>query len=653
MVLALGVPVKIGIAVGVVVLVSALVAFLLYWFVFRHTTLPNHGADNFGTIAISDASSQAQAPQFATGDTLQLKYTPSVTGFSGRSVWSLSTDGGQSFPFQISNPSLGNAVQWTIPNSVFTQQAVFKVADAAAPNDYVTTSTVHPYTIEPTFALLTGPGVTQAGDSIFQDTAVTSVVAADTALLGLTEGGFLVQITTDPQFQSGVTTANLLSTHIDTDQQRITLVWSASDFVLNVYYRIVTTTLVNQGYPYELSAVAPQSISVIPNASCGSSPGTTDFTLCQLTLAEADTGRTNALTPGSAVKLYLAYHNTYPGTFVLSYTVNGGASQPWAATQLSASSADPVVFLATLPTLTTSQFQATIAVGGATLPSNVVALVSNFKLNVTAGTTFVALDRCNSISYALTTCTMSPPDYQPATWSVGFANPDGSNVNLYPDAVLSVSYHAGVATLKWCLNWNQLFFNSAAGQVNRRLVVSADHGAAQQSVPVVFNLQTYYPLFTVLSNNVQASFDGCNTAWIFDNYHSFTVGLWPDPAGSDAFYLSSAPGYQNKAVWLGPVKNDQSLAGIAPNAPQPVNYPSCVTSTGVASIPSGAALYTLSASPTTSGAVRIASAGTSPQTLYSGPFDTAHSTYGLYALNPSDTPTTTSDFLWPDQVFPF
>lgn len=645
-------PVKVGIAVAVVVVVLAVVGFLLYWFVLRKSASNNQGTTLFGTISVTDSTTQAQPRSFATGDTLQLKYTPSVTGFVGRSVWSLSTDGGNTFAVAISDPSYGNAVQWTIPATVFTQRAVFKVADAQNADDFVTTSLTSPFAITPEFTLTTGPGVKGQGTSVFAGGEVTCTLSVDTALKGLSTSGLLIQLTHDPQFQTGLVEADLIAGTLDTTTQTLTVTWVPTSVLTAVYYRVITTTLIANGYDSELAAVASDTISVVDNASCPTTAtsDTPAFELCQLTLADATTGSINNFAPLSLVKLYLAYQGTFAGTPSMSYTLSGGAPVAWPITQVSSNTANPRVFTATLPDATTTQFVAIATNTSQTVTSTPHSIGSSFTVQVTPGSSFNVYPVCSSISYVLTVCTLFPATFRPTQWRVGFSNLDGTDVNLYD--VMSVSYADHTATLKWCLNWNNLFQSTPVGQINtKRLVVAAD--LVYQSVPAIFNVVAYYPIFTLLSNDLGMGFSGCNNTWVFNGPFNFTAGLWPDPNNplSDNFYISSTPGSFDHAVWIGAnIEQGQNISGYAPNAPNPVNFPDCVISTGLGSIPATAGLYTVTASAQKSGAINFTSVITS-QVLYTAAFDGLF--YGLYAYDQGQAANAASDFTWPNQILPF
>lgn len=654
----LNLPVKIGIAVSVVVVVLAVAGFLIYWLVIRPSRTANQGTTLFGTISVTNTTTQVQSLSLATGNVLQLKYTPSVSGFAGRSVWSLSTDGGATFAVAISDPSYGNAVQWTIPASVFTQKAVFKVSDAQNANDFVTTSLTSPFAITPNFTLTSGPGVKGQGTAVFVNGDVTCTLSVDTALTGLSASGLVIQLTHDPQFQTGLVLADLIAGQIDTTTQTLTVTWVPPAVLTAVYYRIITTTLVANGYDSELAAVAPNTISIVTNAVCPTTTLTDSsaLVLCQLTLADAATGSINNFVPTALVKLYLAYQGTLAGTTSVSYTLSGGAPVAWPITLVSAPTANPMVFTATLPDATTTEFVVTATSADQTVVSTPHVIAAGFTLQVTSGSTFNVYPGCSSISYALTSCTLLPATFRPTKWKVGFSNLDGSEVNLYD--VIAVTYSGATATLKWCLNWSNLFQSTPVGQINtKRLVVAAD--LLYESVSAIFNVIAYYPIFTVLSNNLGVGFSGCSFAWQFNNSDNLAVGLWPDPnhPQSNNFYVSSTPGaVNNQAAWIGAnIDQGQDIFSYAPNAPNPVNFPDCVLSTDLGSIPTTAGLYTLTPSTLTPGAVNFKGV-TQPQVLYSSGYDfsvPSSLVYGLYAYDTGQEGTAASDFTWPNQIFPF
>lgn len=663
---ALTVPVKIAIAVTVVLVVLAVVAFLVYWFVFHNKSSSSSsggsGTTKFGDIKIVDTSTRAAGNNFAPGDKLQLSYIPSTTGFSGRSVWKLSTDGGKTFSVNISDPSYGNVVQWTIPANIFTNQAVFRVQDAQQAQDFVSTTT--PLAIQPVFTLQTGPGLAHDGDVLYQNSAVHCTVLTDTGLTGLSEKSFQVVLSKDPKFLQGVTQATVSAVAIDTAQSTVTITWDEANLLSGVYYRVQTTTLVAQGYPYELSATSPRTVSVVPMAACDAQGGA--FALCQLNMVEVSTGKGGNFTPNTEVHLLVAYKGTYQGPTAFSYTIDGGASQAWSATLVSQTS-QLLTYAAQLPDQATTKFVVTVTSGSQTLtnptPFNLVPFLV-IQLPSGSSTTYTVTQTCGSfLTQSSTDVLFSPAAYRP-TWTVGHANTDGSQPSaLIP--VESVTYTAGptagttLAHLTWCMKWSDFNVSgSPPGQLTRLLVVSADNGLLQQTASVIFDVMAYKPTWSPLLSGANTIIDIQQT----DAVHNYSAGLWgtrpmsppvppfgmwPDPAGSNAVYISSAPDNTGAFFYvLGPLVQGDVTA-VFPSAPKPVYYPNIITNS-YGSL-SGGVLYNLVASAE-AGFFRLVPVTAPTQPLYAGPADPLNP--ALYAVNPGVAPTATSDLTWPGQTLP-
>lgn len=664
-------PAKIGLALGVVLFVCAVGGFLVYWLVVRPAHANTNGGSGvvkFGTIEISDLTSRSAKNSFAPGDTLQLKYVPTQFGFSGRSVWSFSSDGGTTFATTISSPTLANVVSWIIPTTLFTQQAVFKVSDADNADDFIT-STPPFLTIAPVFQLVSGPATVHTDDQVTAQTNVTCVIQTDTGLANLTPQDWIVTLSQDPTFQTGNTDATLISATVDTTQQQITVVWQAGQAKTNLYYQVSTTELIQQGYPYQLQAASPHTLTVLTPGSCSSTSGP-DFQWCSLTMTDAS-GNTQNFLPGSTVTLTLTYKNTYPGTTTFAYTVDGGTSQPWTVTP-GPTTHSSLTFTATLPNTPQSpHFIVTATSDGISIqnPDPGYNIVATFAIaNVPPTTVFNVNPSCNNITFYFTTLTLQPPTYT-STFHVGWANTDGTQ--LFTKAPISLTFDAaaGTATLKWCLDWTDLGQTKPVGQLPRRFVVLDTVTGLQQFVALKFNVANYYPNFLPIFNvdndyGASLTLSGVNQAsgmsspaftLTADSTNALPWGLWPqDASHPDQFVISSSPqGDSNTVYWWGPPAYTTKFPSFGPLASQ-IPYPSVVTSTSFA-VPASVVPYGLvNTSGQQAGTLTfVIPDNVDPQysiPLNVVPYDTASNLYALASTFPDKK---TDYYTWPGQNLPF
>lgn len=655
---------KVAIAVSVVLVVGALAGFLIYWLVFRHhtsNTPGGQGTNKFGALSVTDTSTRTQLGIFAPGDTLEIVYTPSSQGFSHKAVFAVSYDGGKTFPTTISDPTQSNAVQWTIPETVFTTQAVFQVHDAAVPDDFINTT---PWLIiQPPFYLIAGPGVSRDGDLIYAGQPVVCTLTVDTDTPGFTATGLTVQLSADPTFKTGVSAATVRTAVIDTARQQVTLTWVAAQPSPHTYYRVSTTTLVAQGQPYELSATSPRTIQVKVNDSCDSKTDDgSSFVLCQLTMTDSTTGVGGNFTPNTGVTLYLAYRHTYPGSTVFTYSVAGGPNQPWTAA-FSHQSDTLLTFTATLPDLITSNFTVTAAAGHQTVTSEPYVVVPSLTLQIPAAplTTLTVTQYRSPLTNFSATVLMDPPTYRPATWQMGYQQTDGSGTVLWPASqVTSVTYAGNVATLVWVMNWSDFGASSPIGQLTRRLVVAANGGEAESAVPVLFNLvnyvPTFYPLLSVPGGTglpfcqYLTTSGGNAVSTICRDGLSSSAGNWPDPAGSNNMYVLVNDAENQKILWWGSVLQNQDISAQAPQAPNPVNYVNTLLLPGPAlgTPPAGAQLFGIS--PGSGPSFRFVPASQPTQLLYAD--NCSATTEGLYAYDSGTPPDSRSLFYWNQQRLP-
>lgn len=653
---------KVAIAVSVVLVFSALAGFLIYWFVFHHRTTNTpggQGTNKFGTLSVTDTSTRTQPGIFAPGDTLEITYTPSSLGFSHRAVFTVSFDGGKTFPTTLSDPSFANAVQWVIPETVFTAEAVFQVHDAVTPADYINTTPL--IVIQPPFVLTTGPGLSRAGDIVYVNQPVVCTLSIDTDTPGLTATGFVVQLSADPSFKTGVTSAVLQTSVINPAQQQATLTWVVAQPLNQAYYRVSTTGLVAAQQPYELSATSPRTIQIAVNDSCeDKADDGSSFVLCQLTMTSSSTGVGGNFTPNSGVTLYLAYRHTYPGSTAFTYSVAGGPAQPWTVT-FSRQTDTLLIFVATLPDLVTTAFTVTAVSGHQTQTSDPYALVPALALQIPALTSFSVTQYHSSITNFSATVVMDPPTYRPTTWQMGYQQANGSGTVLWPASnVTSVSYAGGVASLVWVMDWADFGASGPVGQLTRRLVVAADQGAVENSVPVLFNLvsyaPTFYPLLSVpggvglpICQYLVTSNDNAVVTFCRDGLSSL-VGTWPDPAGSNNIYVLVNDAENQQIVWWGSLLQHQDISVPAPLAPNPVNYVNAVRLPGPAlsAPPAGAQLFGVARAEGLT--LRFLPASHPTQILYADNCSSAFQ--GLYAYDAGTSPDQRSQFYWNQQRLP-
>lgn len=656
---ALTVGAKVGIAVGVVVVVGIVVGVLVYWLLHRSKSnggggSGGSGTTKFGTLTVTDPSSQTQSTNFLPGDQLKLQYTAGTNKFSGLSVWTFSSDGGATFPVTVAGPTSANTVMWTLPLNIFTQKAVFKVADQNQPEDFVATTT--PITVDPGLTIVSGPGMTHATDSIVVNQSVTVVVATDTGLTGLTSSSFQVQLSADAQFKSGVSTATLQQVTLDTAAQRVTLVWTTATVAPQVWYRVSTTTLVASGYPYELTGTSNSQVAVEANPSCDGSSltGNETFALCQMKMIETATGRSTNFLTGSAVTLVVAYAGTYPGSASFTYTGN----TPWTVTYQS-QTATQLTFSATLPSILSTDFVVTVQAGGQTLTSPTYAIVANLTIQLPSGSnTFVIPETCHPQFCVTTALTVEPASLAGNTWQVGWSATDGNTVAWFP--VVSSSASGSSVSVVWCMTWANFGQTRSTGNQAGLLwfrVLDSGTTWVQQSTPTVtFDLIPPPPAYTCIVDSAtrtsQSTFlltGDVNWVWIFGDSATLPMGMVPDPAGTSAVYIVTQPDQTGATSYWGTIQSQQNITKDLPDAPNPVNYITLVNGT-ISTPPAGAQLFKLIASPRSGFMFQVVLP--TPQTLYIGTANNNANLYGLYALNAGATPTSSSDFTWPGQVVP-
>lgn len=503
---------KIGIAVGVVLAVGILVALLVY---FLRSSSSNNGTSKFGSISIKDTSTNVGGTNFAPGDNLQLQYSASTSGFSNRCVWTLSTDNGKTFPNSITDPTFGNTVQYTIPATIFTQTAVFKVADEKNPDDFVLSDVC---TIDPNMTLLSGPGVTRSNDTIHVGVSVVSVVNIDTSLKGLSTTSWVVKLTEDPNFKTGITNASLQS--VSLGENKVTLTWTTSTEMKAAYYRVETTGLVGAGYPYELSATSPNPVAVVDSLTCkGITPPAdpSQFYICAYIITDAS-GTSGTLVPADVVTLSFSFVNAFPGSsaFSFTYSLDGGTAVPWTVTFASVLNGI-ATYTGQLPDQTATTFSSTVSGGSSQATTPNYAIQPGFTILNLSPPVLIPVYPAFVQIYQTTQMQMNPAANLTASqWQVGYADDTtGKNLKLFP--IHSVTYSGSIATIMWNLTWDDGFPHPAQPtpfdpppptQITKALVFSMQPNASQplkvqQFVnPTTFNITNYINSFSPMVSTV-------------------------------------------------------------------------------------------------------------------------------------------------------
>lgn len=523
---------KVLIGVSVTMAVILAIVLLVYFLVLKPDSTPS---SKFGSIRIRDmvtnASISTTSPNstvnFQPGDKLQLTYTPSSQGFSNRAVWTVSLDGVTS---SISDPSFGNVVQWTVPANTFTQSAIFRVADELNLNDFVDTSNVT-ITIDPAFVLVKGPGLTKANDAVIVGKTVTSTVTTDLSLTNI--ANVFVQTSRDNNFSS-YTSETIVSTTTNSSNSSIIVQWIPTAAITNVYYRVITSKLVSNGYPYELSSISNYQININAATSCVNVSPTTSFTVCNLAVIETSTGRTNNFDSGAAVTLEFAYLNTFPGTATWSYSIDGGAFTNWTTTSgPDTSTSGLVVYTAVLPTIITTNFVVKVVSGSSSSTSPPFTVDASFLIGNVNSPVLVYPTNRNIV----TIMTLSVPSEIPSSWQVGFGTGN------FQEASFTSPPIDGKVTVQWSFTWNDMGFTQSSQQKVFPLLFKAvfSTGSVVQSIPnmtfesaqVVVPHAQFHPFYAPNTNMCEATtFLGfefqdptiCAQTWYWSQIGSSTTG---------------------------------------------------------------------------------------------------------------------------------
>lgn len=307
---------KIGIVFAVLIGVGAIVFAIIYVTVIRKKA-GGDGPNKFGAVQVTDQTTKVAGP-YHPGDTVLLKYQTTPAGFSGRAVWSMSVDAGKTFPIHIPNPGFSNSTTFVIPQNVFTDHARFKVADHDNTEDYVTTFDLK---ITPLFSMVSGPGVKEAGDSIFIGVPVKVKLDLDTAILDINSPtDWLVETSGSATNFNDAKVQQVASIDISTS----ILTWVAVEKQTDVYYRISTTSLKAHNYPAELSVVSPFTVNISElSPTCGK-VGQETFEICQVEMVEKNTGKAGNFIPGTNVQLLFTFVGTFNGITLWTYTDGSG-----------------------------------------------------------------------------------------------------------------------------------------------------------------------------------------------------------------------------------------------------------------------------------------------------------------------------------------
>jgi hypothetical protein len=317
-------------------------------------------------------------------------------------------------------------VWWTIPDDIFTNSAVFTVHDADVPSHFVNTSNIK-ISIDPPFKLTKGPGTTRDGDGIYVNTNVKCTIQTDTALLTAQPSGWEVTISKDRLNFTNATIASVVSVVL-VDISNVTVTWTATTPMTDVYYRIRTTSLVPKGYPYELSTISKDFIEILDEISCdGIIPSPpTEFVLCDLSVRETDTGRTNNFERSAIVTLTFAYLNTFSGTSTWTYRVNNGTNVNWPVTGPDTSRSGFVSYQAVIPNVATDNFVVTVNSGTQTKSTPPLTVEPTIQFQVIPYN--VPIYETSSYGGFTMEFYMIPVEggIPPASWTVAFTKADGT-----------------------------------------------------------------------------------------------------------------------------------------------------------------------------------------------------------------------------------
>jgi hypothetical protein len=446
----------------------------------------------------------------------------------------MSTNLGKSFDTVISEATASNSVQWVIPSDIYTKNVLFRVQDTDKPNEII--DTLQAVTIEPNFVLSSGPGVSHAGDYVYIGSAATCKIVTDTNLKGFTD--FSVQLTPDPQFQTGIVSAVITAKDVDPATQTITISWVYSISTLNnIYYRISTTDLVANGYPYELTATSQNTISIVNLPGC-KNPSSPEFDLCGIAMVEKATGKGGTYLVNSDVLVILTFVGTFSGTASFQYSTNGGTSVSW-TTLLISSTSSSITFQATLPAIATSQFIVQATVGSKSIFSSPFNIVNGTLTidNSIIGSTLV-ITQFNSNLTSLNAIVTINLIQQNITWKVGYSIP---TLNPTEKLVPAIPTQTGANTfsLSWRMSWTD-FANSPATYTGGKLVVSLNDGLLTARVPVTFQLSHYSPSFVELTTGSVGPY-GLNVVQPIANVYQFK-GVSPESTFPVRIHLISVCG---------------------------------------------------------------------------------------------------------------
>lgn len=249
---------KILIISGIVLIVGVIIFIIVYFTVISKR---NEGKNKFGNIQLFNKNTGVSSTKFTNGDTLTIRYEHVENMFQGNVQWLLSTDNGVTYNNIIPTvESSSNTVTYTIPDLIFSDGCIIKLLDVDNPKDYVLSNI---FSVEPTFTFLSGVGVMNEGDHIFvnQQTNVYLILDSSLSILNrVTSWELKTSIDKDDWDSSVITqTINQVDTSAYPD---VKITWSSTTSQNNVFYKISTTSLVLQGYPYELSIISPYSINI-------------------------------------------------------------------------------------------------------------------------------------------------------------------------------------------------------------------------------------------------------------------------------------------------------------------------------------------------------------------------------------------------------
>lgn len=539
-------------------------------------SVQNYGEAKFGTLTVKDISTQTPTRQIRPGDQLELQYNvlnTSPGAFTVDWLWSVNDQGFQ----VIEANTTSNRLVFQIPDTTFSDQVYFQVRDANNNLDYVTSEVQQ---VVPVLHVTQGPGL-QTGGTVFRNRTVTMTVEVDAILpdLNLAEDYTLV-VSTSVDFSqftpAFVTAVNGQDLSWVTDFQGTS----------PVYYKLETTRLVNDGFPFELSFISPFPMTIAAPPAC-EGPGPEALTLCSIFMRH----------PGGYVTPFAALQNvelvgSFAGdldanTIVWAYSIDGtnftDFSGVFGPTVQYTSDA---VYTATLPDLVSTTFTLRATYTGGTafsVPYDIGYLVSFPDLPKV----YVNPPDPPIPNYVQTTVTTEPA-LNPAfvsNWNVTISNPDGSNLQSFPVDTFFIS--GNQVLVIWILSDQQVPFGGNTSvdlKLGFTFQVNTDTITITEAQTTNFKQQNWVPHYAQMKN--VASNVGSNE-FIFPTVGAFSnllgsstntpaLNWWRKQVATDQYQICVYDGTQGPPwiyacfdnKWL----NNPLVAGTLPYNQNPASF---------------------------------------------------------------------------------